>query len=188
MGLRESSTVTVKMLLTIELLHLASVVAQDIHLRKRGPYHWAKHLNVLLLLFAQIIVIVESTHTIINWAISFDRGHPPLSLLEEDMLLGAVWARARFGVLSCDLVHSLGFLVLISLQAAAKNRWLLTILIVGIYIKACIFIVIRLMHSLSLVTRLLVDFLVLMMQASSTLLFRVKINKVGQMIKVLCIT
>ena len=39
MGLRESSTVTVKMLLTIELLHLATVVAQDIHLRKRGFYH-----------------------------------------------------------------------------------------------------------------------------------------------------
>ena len=44
------------------------------------------------------------------------------------------------------------------------------------------------MHSLSLVTRLLDDFLVLMMQASPTLLFRVKIYKVGQMIKVLCIT
>ena len=44
------------------------------------------------------------------------------------------------------------------------------------------------MHSLSLVTRLLDDFLVLMMQASPTLLFRVKIYEIGQMIKVLCIT
>ena len=44
------------------------------------------------------------------------------------------------------------------------------------------------MHCLSLVTRLLDDFLVLMMQASPTLLFRVKIYIVGQMIKVLCIT